>query len=531
MKLLHNARIYNPEQPNATALVIDAHGQILALGGEELRESFPAARRENLGGRVVLPGLTDSHIHLMHYALSLQKVDVETPTKAEALRRVAERAARLELDDRAPGQWILGHGWQQNDWSDSGEFPTAAELDAISPNQPVYLTAKSLHAGWANTAALRMAGIGPGTPDPLNGKIVRDENGQPNGILLETAMGLIQEKIPQPTLGEVADAIETAQSILFQMGLTGAHDFDYRPCFMALQKLDAEKRLKLRITKSIPLELLEHAHGLGLRSGFGSDRLRIGMVKAFMDGALGPRTAAMFAPYLNEPANQGILNMDGDELFEHGRRAADSGLGMTVHAIGDRAVHETLEGFERLRGYERTHGLPALRHRIEHVQLIHPADAARLGQLGVIASMQPIHAISDMLAADRYWGERARLAYAWKTQLDAGAVLAFGSDAPVESPNPFWGLRAAIARRRLDGAPGPQGWYPEQRLTLRQALEGYTLGAAYAAGQENRRGRLSAGFDADLIVLEKDPFACPPDELYAMKASATMIAGEWVWQA
>ena len=389
MKLLHNVRIYtlDESQPTASALVIDTHGQIVALGGEELLESFPSAQREDLGGRAVLPGLTDAHIHLMHYALGLRKVDVETATKAEALRRVAERASRT-----SPGQWILGHGWQQNDWD--GEFPTAAELDAIAPDKPVYLTAKSLHAAWANSTALRMAGIGSGAPDPLNGKVVRDEKGQPNGILLETAMGLIEEKLPQPAIGEVADAIESAQPILFQMGLTGAHDFDYRPCFMALQQLDAEKRLKLRVTKSIPLDLLDHAHGLGLRTGFGSDRLRIGMVKAFMDGALGPRTAAMFAPYLNEPRNQGLLNMDGEELFEHGRKAADSGLGMTVHAIGDRAVHEVLDGLEQLRRYERERGLPALRHRIEHVQVIHPDDAARLGQLGVIASMQPVHATS-----------------------------------------------------------------------------------------------------------------------------------------
>lgn len=526
MKLIHNAHIYtlDPSQPVVSVLVIDTHGQIVAIGGEELLESFPSARREDLGGRVVLPGLTDAHIHLMHYALSLQKVDVETPSKAEALRRVAERAAQT-----TPGQWILGHGWQQNDWD--GHFPTTAELDAIAPDKPVYLTAKSLHAAWANSAALRMAGIGPGTPDPLNGKIVRDETGQPNGILLESAMNLIEKSLPQPTVDQAADAIESAQPILFQMGLTGAHDFDYRPCFMALQKLDAENRLKLRVTKSVPLELLDHAFGLGLRSGFGSDHLRIGMVKAFMDGALGPRTAAMFAPYLNEPENRGILNMDGEELFEHGRKAAESGLGMTVHAIGDRAVHEVLDGLEQLRRYERERGLPALRHRIEHVQVIHPDDAGRLGQLGVIASMQPIHATSDMLAADRYWGERARLSYAWKTQLDAGAVLAFGSDAPVESPNPFWGLHAAVTRRRIDGTPGTEGWYPEQKLSFQQALEGFTVGAAYAAGLEQRRGRLSAGFDADLIVLEKNPFTCPVDEIYAMKPSATMIAGEWIWQA
>jgi len=281
----------------------------------------------------------------------------------------------------------------------------------------------------------------------------------------------------------------------------------------------------------VPLDLLPHAHALGLRTGFGSQTLRIGSVKVFMDGALGPRTAAMLKPYLNEPENRGILNMDGEQFFEYGRQAADVGLSMTAHAIGDRAMHEILDGFEQLRGYERQHGLPALRHRIEHVQIVHPDDAGRLGKLGIIASMQPIHATSDMLAADKYWGERVDLAYAWRTQLDAGATLAFGSDAPVEAPNPFWGLHAAVTRRRPDGLPGPQGWHPEQNLTMREALEAYTVGAAYAAGREDQLGRLSPGHYADLIVLERNPFTCPPDELLGMQSAATMLGGEWLWQA
>jgi predicted amidohydrolase YtcJ len=526
MKILYNARIYTLDQarPQVSTLVID-RDRVAAIGGPELLESFGLrASREDMGGRVILPGLTDAHIHLMYYALGLQKVDVETPTKAEALRRVAERAAKA-----SPGEWIMGHGWQQNDWD--GRWPSVAELDAIAPDKPVYLTAKSLHAGWANSVALHVAGVSSGTPDPLNGKIIRDENGQPNGILLEAAMSLIEDTLPQPTTADVARAIETAQPILHQMGLTGAHDFDRRTAFMALQILDAEKRLKLRVTKSVPVELLPHAFELGLRTGFGSEHLRIGSVKVFMDGALGPRTAAMFAPYLNEPANRGILNMDGEELFEHGRQAADVGLSIAVHAIGDRAVHEVLDGFEQLRGYEQEHGFPALRHRIEHVQVIHPDDASRLGKMNIIASMQPIHATSDMLAADRYWGERARLAYAWRTQLDAGTLLAFGSDAPVESPNPFWGLYAAMTRRRADGTPGPDGWYPEQRLSFREALEGFTVGAAYVAGLEDRLGRLSPGYYADLIVLEGDPFMAPAESIYATQPGATMVGGEWVWQA
>jgi predicted amidohydrolase YtcJ len=526
MKILYNAHIHSLDQtqPEASVMVID-RDKVAALGGPELLDSFgERSSREDMGGRVILPGLTDAHMHTMHYALGLRKVDVETLTKAEALRRVAERVAKTPS-----GEWVLGHGWQQNDWG--GEFPSAAELDAVAPENPVYLTGKSLHASWANSQALRLAGIGSGSADPVNGKILRDENGQPNGILLETAMELIEKIMPMPGAAQVADAIESAMPNLWKLGLTGVHDFDYRTAFMALQILDTVGRLKLRVTKSVPLELLPHAHALGLRTGFGSEHLRIGSVKVFMDGALGPRTAAMLQPYLNEPENRGMLNMDGEQFFEYGRQAADVGLSMTAHAIGDRALHEILDGYEQLRGYERKRELPALRHRIEHVQIIHPDDARRLGTLGLVASMQPIHAMSDMLAAEKYWGERVNLAYAWRTQLEAGATLAFGSDAPVESPNPFWGLRAAVTRRRSDGTPGPDGWHPEQRLTMREALDGYTVGAAYAAGLENLLGRLSPGHYADLIVLEKDPFTCPPDDLLTMQSAATMLGGEWLWQA
>jgi hypothetical protein len=356
-------------------------------------------------------------------------------------------------------------------------------------------------------------------------------NGEPTGILFENAMQLIGDFVPAPSIEELAHAIQKAQSILWKMGLTGVHDFDRRDCFMALQQLHGDGKLKLRITKNIPVELLDHAYELGLRTGFGDDWLRIGSVKVFMDGALGPRTAAMFQPYLNESENRGILNMDGEELFELGRHAADVGLCMTVHAIGDRANHEVLNAYEQLRAYEKKKGLPALRHRIEHVQVLHPDDAARLGKLNVVASMQPIHATSDMVIADKYWGERSALAYAWRTQLKAGAHLAFGSDAPVESPNPFLGIHAAVTRRRADGSPNTDGWHPEQRLTVQEAIEGYTTGAAYAAYAENRVGKLAEGYLADLIVLEKDPFTCDPEEMKDLQLSATMIDGDWAWQS
>ncbi|MGH8245982.1 MAG: amidohydrolase, partial [Gammaproteobacteria bacterium] len=406
--------------------------------------------------------------------------------------------------------------------------PGAADLDRIAPNNPVYLTAKSLHAAWANSAAFRLGGVSGGAPDPENGKLQRDGSGGPTGILLESAMNLIADKVPAPHPDRIAEAMEKAQPVLWRMGLTGLHDFDRRDSFIALQALRLQDKLKLRVTKNIPVESLEHAAEIGLRTGFGDDWLRIGSVKAFMDGALGPQTAAMIQPYIGDPENRGILNMDAEQLFEHGRRAADVGLGMTVHAIGDRANHEVLNAYEQLRGYEKEQGLPHLRHRIEHVQVLHPDDTPRLAQLNVVASMQPIHATSDMPAADRYWGERSALAYAWRTQLNHGARLAFGSDAPVESPNPFWGLHAAHTRRRADGSPRPDGWYPEQKLTLAEALEAYSLGPAYAAYAENRLGRLAPGYLADLIVLEQDPFACDPNDLLRMESAATMIGGEWV---
>jgi predicted amidohydrolase YtcJ len=533
MKLLHNARVYtlDPSKPQASAVVVDG-GRVLAVGGSELKSQVGRkAEKIDLGKRVVMPGLIDAHLHLQYYSHGLLKVDCETCTHAECLERVRKHARKTRSKT-----WVLGHGWNQNFWLDSPSgghdrspgFGTAADLDAIVPDRPVYLTAKSLHAGWVNSAALHLAGIDANTPDPPKGKIQRDMHGRPTGILLESAMQLVEQVIPQPSVSQVMDAIRKAQPVLWDMGLTSVHDFDRRTCFMALQRLNANGELGLRIVKSIPLDDMSYAAALGLRTGFGDDFLRIGPVKIFMDGALGPRTAAMLQPYEQEPENRGILNMSSDELFELGCQAAESGLSLAVHAIGDRANCEVLNAFKRLRAYEKKMKIPALRHRIEHVQLLHPKDADRLSKLDIVASMQPVHAPSDMGMAERYWGRRSVLAYAWRTQLEKGARLAFGSDAPVESPNPFLGLHAAITRQRADGSPGPDGWYPEQRLTIDEAVAGFTTGAAYAAGMEDRLGRLSPGFLADLIVLDNDPFQCDPSDLLAMTVAATMVAGEWV---
>jgi len=249
----------------------------------------------------------------------------------------------------------------------------------------------------------------------------------------------------------------------------------------------------------------------------------------------------MLQPYENDPENRGMLLLDAEEILEYGQEAVSAGLSMTVHAIGDRANHEVLNAFERLREHEkslkvlhstssktRSETFRDLRHRIEHVQLLHPDDVPRLAELGIIASMQPIHATSDMVMADEYWGERAAFGYAWRSQLDHSAVLAFGSDAPVESPNPFWGIHAAVTRQRPDGSPGPDGWYPEQRLTVEEAIKAYTYGAAYTAGTEDFQGKLAPGFWADLVVLDKNPFECDPNDLHKIQSVGTMVAGDWV---
>jgi hypothetical protein len=260
--------------------------------------------------------------------------------------------------------------------------------------------------------------------------------------------------------------------------------------------------------------------------------LRIGSVKLFSDGALGPHTASMLQPYADDPENTGILMLDAEELYEHGRLAISNGISLAVHAIGDRANHEVLNAYEQLRKFERSTDIQPrnqLRHRIEHVQVLHLNDVGRLSELNIIASMQPFHATSDMLMADRYWGKRASFAYAWREQLNHGALLIFGSDAPVESPNPFWGIHAAVTRRRADGIPSSQGWYPEQRLNVTEALNAYTTGPAFAAKLEEKVGKLAPGFLADLLILNNDPYTCAQQDLLDIRPLATMVGGEWVY--
>ncbi len=522
----------DPICPRASAVAI-RDGRILAVGGEELRQlAGRETRVVDLDGHCVLPGLTDSHIHLMWFALGLRQVDLTgVRSLEEVVDRVAERARTTPA-----GEWVLGRGWDQELWPDP-RFPTAADLDQAAPHHPVALTAKSGHALVANTLALMQAGVTAETPDPEGGRIVRDPSGQPTGLLLEEAMELVRAAIPQPDAETVAGTLPAAFERAWRVGLTGVHDMDDLTAFEALQRLRAREELGLRVVKYLPADALDHALALHIRAGFGDDWLRIGGIKVFADGALGPRTAAMLAPYEGEPDNLGILTIEREALEELARRAADGGLPLAVHAIGDRANRMVLDVFAVLGagpvsacGRADTRSAPTgLRHRIEHVQLLHPDDLGRLARLGVVASMQPIHATQDAVMADRYWGERAATAYAWRSLLDAGTVLAFGSDCPVEDLNPFLGIHAAVTRTRPDGYAGPQGWHPEQRITVQEAVRAYTRGAACAVGLEQWLGSLSPGKWADLVVLDRDIFTCDPPAIAETEVKGTMVGGRWVW--
>lgn len=518
--LLANGRFYTMDQaaPQASALAIYGE-RIVALGETEgLRDEFPATEVLDLGGRCVIPGLTDAHVHFQSYAFSLQRVDLfEVPSMEEALRRVAARVA-----ETPPGEWIRGHGWFQELWPGRA-FPSAADLDRVSPHNPVFLTHKSGHACWVNSRALEIAGISADAPDPEGGQIVRDASGAPTGVLLEDTIGLVREHVPEPTPDEIDAALRGAFPRAWKLGLTGIHDCDGRGAFLAYQRLYQRGELGLRVHKHVPSEQLDDAIGAGLRSGLGDDWLRVGHVKIFADGALGPRTAWMLEPFEGEPYNRGIPIHAPDELQALISRAAEHDFACAVHAIGDRANRAVLDALEGLDIGDW--GLP---HRIEHVQLLHPDDVGRLAELGVVASMQPIHATQDRDMADRYWGQRAALGYAWRSLLERGTVLAFGSDSPVEHLSPFAGIHAAVTRRR-PGEEG-EGWYPEQRLTVAEAVRAYTVGAARAAGVEGRLGSLAPGKLADLVVLDRDIFKVEHEEILETRPLGTMIGGRWVYR-
>lgn len=519
--LLTNASIYtmDKQRPTATALAM-RDGRIIAIGNDDQIRAI-GGNEVNLDGKCVIPGLIDAHVHFRNYALGLQQVDLTgCVSRAEAVERVRGRIATTP-----PGDWIEGLGWVQDDWTDRA-FPSAADLDTLSQQHPIYLKHKSGHAAWVNTVALQMVGIDVHTADPDGGAIQRDSDGRATGILLEApAMLLVRHHIPRRTDADLAAAMRHAQQLCWSVGLVGLHDFDGANCFRALQLLKREGDLGLRIVKNIPAKLIDHAIALGLQSGFGDDWLRMGGIKIFADGALGPRTALMLDPYESEPNNRGIAVVEKEEMMAIAHKAAGHDLSLTVHAIGDKAVHDVLDVYEAIRPLANPNRPP---NRIEHVQHIAPADVGRLAQLGVIASVQPTHATSDMFMVDKWLGaDRARWAYAFRDLQAAGARVVFGSDCPIESIDPRKGIHAAVTRRRANGDPGVDGWYPAQRFSLAETIEAFTLAAAITSGQQANTGSITLGKAADLTLFDRDIFALAADELVDVDIAGTIVEGSF----
>ncbi|KPL88450.1 amidohydrolase [Ardenticatena maritima] len=514
--LFTNAHIYAPDSAHTwhTAMLVEQE-RIRWVGHPDDLGPQVQATPHSLEGGYVLPGLTDAHTHFLALALLTQRVNLRgTRSLAEALQRIAEYARTTSA------MWIEGHGWNEHEWVEH-RLPTRHDLDAILPARPVALSRIDGHLLWCNSLALQMAGITADTPDPEGGQIDRDEHGEPTGILRETARLLVSRIIPEPPLATKVAALEAAQRDALALGLTGVHTIESALALEAYQTLEQENRLRMRILFMPMYDALNALRTTGKHPGSGSARLRLGQLKLFSDGTLGSRTAWLLAPYSDAPDELGLPTYTPDELHALVAEAHRAGWPVAIHAIGDAANRAALDAIEAAPPHNST-----LPDRIEHVQLIHPDDVPRFAQLGVIASMQPIHMASDWRLAEQRWGERARFGYAWRTLRAAGAVLAFGSDAPIEPINPWPNLQVAVTRRDLDGNP-PEGWYPLERLALADALDGFTHGAAVAAGLPHE-GRLSVGAFADFIVLEHNPFTTPPENLATVRPLRTFVGGEEV---
>lgn len=515
----------DPALPLAEAVAIQG-SHIRAVGNSDEVKPLASGRGGeviDLGGRAVIPGFIDAHVHLQRFALGLVEINLDgEESREETLRIVAQR-----VKETRPGEWITGRGWNQNLWG--GIFPTKEDLDQVASHNPVVLTRRDGHLLWANSLALQAAGIDRNTSDPASGEIQRDENGEPTGILKEKATDLLHAVIPRPTpkVRERAllQAIKAAQSL----GITGIHnmihDTEGKEPFSDFQTLFYRGELGLRVYMCIPHKSLEEAIALGTKTGFGNEYLRLGHLKIYADGTLGSQTADMLEPFYGQTGYAGIEVAPREELERTVFRASQNDIACAIHAIGDRAVRRTLDALEKSKGIN-----PSLRHRIEHAQLFHPQDLPRFSQFGVLASMQPIHATSDMLIAEKYWGERSRFSFAWRSLLESGVRLAFGSDTPWEDLNPFLGIHAAVTRQRADGTP-PGGWYPEQRLSVEQAVYAYTMGSAYASGEESIKGSITPGKLADMAILTQDIFQISPTEIPETRVLATVLDGRIVYRA
>jgi len=508
-----------------------ANGRILAVGTDAQIAAYIGSntKRVDLEGRFAMPGFIDDHVHFVDGSFQLLEVNLKlTRNEAEFARLIGEKAKSLPH-----GRWILGGNWDEEAWPDA-KLPTRALIDAVTPDNPVYASRYDGHAGLANSLALKLARITRETPNPAGGLIVHDpQTGEPTGVFKDAAQGLIERVIPNPTEAEFEEAIKAGLAEARRTGVTSVQDMalgdatpdgSFTSEVRLLRRAENAGWLTCRFYEITPIEEWQRLADAGIEHGLGSEWLQLGAVKGFADGSLGSRTAWFFDPYADDPSNRGLPQplMSPPAKMEEAVRGADAaGIQLAVHAIGDRAVAEMLDIYTRAGG-----GDPRLhRFRIEHAQHMRPEDFKRFGQLGIVASMQPYHAIDDGRWAEKRIGhESARWSYAWRSMLDAGAPLAFGTDWPVAPLNPLLGIYAAVTRATLDGKH-PEGWFPEQRLTVDEALRAYTQGSAYAAFQEDDKGTLAPGKLADVIVLSDDPFKIAPEKIRDLKVTMTIVGG------
>lgn len=473
-------------------------------------------------GQTMIPGLIDAHGHVLGYGLGLLRVNlVGTTTEEEAAQRVLEFAeANPELE------WIQGRGWNQVLW-DSNEFPTAASLDAVVSDRPVWLSRVDGHAAWANSMALELTGIDADTEDPVGGQIIRDENGKATGTLIDTAMSYVREQIPDTSFEEEKVALTAAMESLATYGMTSAHDAGIGSSTVrAYKELVEEGPLPIRVYAMLSAGDPLYQDRLDEGFYYRDDRtFAIESVKVVADGALGSRGAALIEDYSDDPGNRGLLRYNDERLEFLMRAAMNSGFQVNTHAIGDDANMKVLDNYERLINETNSRDR---RHRVEHAQILRYEDILRFAELGVIPSMQATHATSDKnMAEDRIGPVRIQGAYAWRKLMNSGARIANGSDFPVEHPNPFYGLHASVTRQGQDNEPDG-GWYPEEAMTLQEALASFTIDAAYAAHQEDILGTLEAGKKADFIFLDRDIFAIDPSELWQVGVEQTWVGGRRV---
>ncbi len=520
-----NARVWTGDarRPWADAVAVEGD-RIKAVGSSaEVMKLAAGARVIDAKGAMIVPGFTDTHVHFIDGGFRLASVQLrDARTPAEFVARIKAFAATVPA-----GTWILGGDWDHQNWG--GELPTRAWLDSVTPAHPVFVTRLDGHMSVANSLALRLATVSRTTADVEGGEIVRDASGEPAGVFKDNATALVERVIPPPSAELNDRALEAAMSYVASHGVTAVHNMGSWDDLATFERAHAAGRLRTRIYAAVPLATWQRLAGyVKAHGGTGDSWLHYGALKGFVDGSLGSHTAAMLEPFTDAPNDRGFYVSSNEDRYAAIKAADAAGLQLFIHAIGDRAIREQLDIFARVAS---ENGPRDRRFRIEHAQHIAPADITRFAALGVVASMQPYHAIDDGRWAEKVIGaERAKGTYAFRSLLDAGAKVAFGSDWFVAPPTPLEGIYGAVTRRTLDGAHDPDGWVPQERLTVEQALRAYTATAAYAGFDEGQRGMLKAGMLADLVMIDRDLTRIPAPEIRDARVLLTMVGGKVVFE-